>query len=389
MRRVLAVLGAAVVALLLVAPVARADESIPGGSWEGSALDAGPGSVATGSYRLSGAFRRRAFDNRRVEVTVAATPARLGPCAINPVVLPWATTPTAFDVTLSIPCNGTYTVSATAQTTDDNALRGHESAVLDRPVKVAAPAPTVTGVDATADGRTVTVTWDDMRGAAPDLAAYVVERKVGDAAFDELAVVDAGTLTYEDAALPASGGEASYRLRSVRPSPDGDKVSAASDADATEFAAAPTGDAGAGGDTGDSGSTGGAGSDGGAGASAAGGSGSANPDATGSAGSSASGSRARVKPPRVFSGTFLPPLLRPIARPAAPTTSTTVDGGFDEALPYEQRPADPVESGGAMASIFTDGAPGKGMVIPVATALVLAVWAFHLRVLARAARPVR
>jgi hypothetical protein len=40
-----------------------------------------------------------------------------------------------------------------------------------------------------------------------------------------------------------------------------------------------------------------------------------------------------------------------------------------------------------MASVYTEGNAGRGMVIPVATALVMALWAVHLRMLARASRP--
>jgi len=79
-------------------------------------------------------------------------------------------------------------------------------------------------------------------------------------------------------------------------------------------------------------------------------------------------------------------------RPAAQTiTSTTVDPGYDGVLPYGARsgsnaPAGSDEDG--VSSITSSEEPRRGMVIPVATALVLAIWAFHLRVLARAARPI-
>ena len=88
-----------------------------------------------------------------------------------------------------------------------------------------------------------------------------------------------------------------------------------------------------------------------------------------------------------ITGSFLPPLLRPSASVQVPTT---VDDGFSDQLPYdasEPGEDDPVLPDDELASIFTDGAAGRGMAIPVATALVLAVWAFHLRFLARASRP--
>jgi hypothetical protein len=391
MRRALAVVATVVAAFLLLAPAARAAESIPSGNWAGSSLNAGPSKVEVGSYQLSGTFRRGL--DRQVEVTVSASPAGSGACAVKPTKLPWANTPRSFNVTLAIPCNGTYTLVAKAATTDDNFFLPHDEASLDRQVKVAAPAPTVTGVEATAEGRAITVSWDDMVGAAPDLAGYVVERKIGDGDFEELATADAATLSYDDTALPAAAGEATYRVFATRPSPDGDKVSAASDEAATPFVAAPrtTDSSGTGSDTGT-----GTGSGTGTGTASGNpsptdGFGSTGPDGQPVAGGSGTsgGSRGRVSPPKVFSGTFLPPLLRPASQ-AIQTTPTTADPGYEDALPYgdrEQGAEDPVLPSDGMASIFTDGQPGRGMAIPVATALVLLVWALHLRMLARAARP--
>ncbi len=232
---------------------------------------------------------------------------------------------------------------------------------------------------ATEDARTVTVTWDDMSGAAPDLTGYTVERKVDDGVFKELATPDAHTQSYEDTTLPDMGGDATYRIFATRPSPSGDKVSAASDTAAISFADAPPGStttttdasngtSATGGSAGSSNESGGAGE-----------------QAATAGGSPAGGSRAGVSPPHVFSGTFLPPLLRPASQTIS--TTTTLDTGFNESLPYEKGAENPVLPKDAMASIVTDGQPGRGMAIPVATALVLAIWAVHLRMLARAARP--
>jgi hypothetical protein len=386
MRRTLAVLAAATAVVLVTAPASFAAESIPSGSWAGSSLDAGPATVEVGSYRLNGAFRR-GFD-RQVEVTISATPAGSGPCAISPTTLPRANTPRGFGVTLTIPCNGIYTVIASAVTTDNNLFLQPESASLDRRVTVAAPPPVVTGVTATASGRSVTVKWNDMIGGAPDLSGYAVERKIGTGVYKPLASPPAGTESYVDSDLPASAGTATYRVFATRPSPDGAKVSAASDEAATPFVAAPqstTSTTAAGGDPASGGAA--------AGADGSGSPASADGTGTGPGGQPASGgsgaARARVNPPQVFAGTFLPPLLRPITS-AGPTTSTTADPGYEDALPYgarEQGAEDAVVPNDGMASIFTNGQPGRGMAIPVATALVLLVWALHLRMLARAARP--
>jgi hypothetical protein len=386
MRRILTALAGGAAAVVLTAPAALAGDAISSGSWTGSRLDAGPGTVAVGSYHLSGIFDRGV--DRQVEVTVSAAPAGSDACAINALKLPWANTPRTFDVTLAIPCNGTYTLVATAVTTDDNVFRPHDQASLDRTVTVAAPPPVVTGVDATDDGRIITVTWDDMVAGAPDLSGYIIERQIGTGDFEQLDTVAADTQTYEDSDLPTAGGEATYRLFAVRPSPDGERVSASSDEAATKFASTSHsttntttgGDAGGTGGSTNPGPTDGLGGTG--------------PDGqpTSGGGSSSGASHARTSAPRTFSGTFLPPLLRPASQAVRPaTTPTTADTGYEDALPYGEREQgeDPAESAGGMASIFTNGTPGRGMAIPVATALVLAVWAMHLRMLARAARPTR
>ena len=74
------------------------------------------------------------------------------------------------------------------------------------------------------------------------------------------------------------------------------------------------------------------------------------------------------------------------------SSESAVDGGFDETLPYDVAepgrpeavvPADQVEAAGPLI-----GTSGRGLAIPIATALLLAVWAVHIRYLARASRPV-
>jgi hypothetical protein len=77
---------------------------------------------------------------------------------------------------------------------------------------------------------------------------------------------------------------------------------------------------------------------------------------------------------------FFPPLLAPPA-----------DTGFSEELPFGDR--EPGEQDAALpddelaSGPLSERLPGRGLVVPVATGLVLAVWALHLRFLARAAQP--
>ncbi|MGQ0831860.1 MAG: hypothetical protein ACT4OV_09295 [Microthrixaceae bacterium] len=377
MRRTVIAAGAALFALVGLAQTALAAESINSGAWSGSALNAGPAGVEVGFYNLTGTFRRNI--GRTVQVTVSADPAGVDACAIAPVTLPAGGTPRGFNATLTIPCNGTYTLVARAITTDDNAILTADSATLDRVVTVAAPAPTVTGFDAVSDGRSVSLVWDDARGAAPDLSGYVVERKLGTDEFAELARLGADQQTYVDADLPDAGGEVTYRVFSTRPSPSGELTAASSDELVTTYDDAPA--------TTTTGKGGSGGTGGGSGGGAGDGTGGGGTGGDGSGGAGSGRTSRRVSPPRVFSGSFLPPLLRPATQTIV-TTPTTADTGFNESLPYERRAQDPLLPKDAMASVFSDGKPGKGMAIPVATALVLAIWAVHLRLIARAARPV-
>lgn len=365
---------------------AAAAESISSGPWAGSALAGGPTTVEASSYNLGGVFRRSNFD-RQVAITVSASPSGSGSCKVAPVEFTPASTPRSFSAPLAIPCNGIYSLVATAVTTDNNAFLQPESVTLSRTVRVVAPAPTVTGVNAAGSGRSVTVTWDNMQPRAADLSGYVVERQIGSGPFDVIATPSASSQSMTDRNLPAEGGTATYRVSSLRSSPDGTLTSPASAGASASFDAVPTttttGGSAAGGDGG-SGGTDGSGSGGtGSGSSSGGGT---TGGAGGTPGRPASG-RDRVTAPRVFAGTFLPPLLRPAAE-TIQTTPTTADPGFDEELPFGDRELgaeDPVLPNDAMASILTDGESGRGLVIPMGTALVLAMWAVHLRLLARAA----
>jgi len=66
---------------------------------------------------------------------------------------------------------------------------------------------------------------------------------------------------------------------------------------------------------------------------------------------------------------FGPPLLSP------------PEDGFEDRLPFADE-----EPGGAEA-VPPGAGPGRGLVIPFATGLVMAVWALNLRALSRLARP--
>jgi len=383
MRRAIAVLGGAVLALVVLTPSGWAGEQISGGNWDGSALEGGATTTTANAYALRGTFRHN--PNRPIKVTVSTNPVGEGACATSRVTLPTANTPQSFEATLSIPCNGVYTIVAAAVTTENNAFFPPESASLDRRVAVSAPAPVVTGVTADGDGRSIEVRWDDMTAAAPDVSSYVVQRQLNNGGFVHLANVNVSRQSFVDNDLPDEGGDAAYQVLSVRPAPDGEKRSAASTAASASYpdAPSPTTTRGTGGDS--SGGSDGSGDGGSTDGGTTGSGGSTGASGDGTAPGSAGGAPPTVGAPRVFSGTFLPPLLRPATQSI--TTPTTLDTGFADTLPYTEGAPERALPGDSLASITSDGDVGRGMVIPIATALVLAVWAVHLRMLARAARP--
>jgi hypothetical protein len=237
---------------------------------------------------------------------------------------------------------------------------------LDTHVPVRLPAPTVTNLVATAAGHKVNLAWDDMRGAAPDLAGYRVERSIGGGSFTAVQTVGPEAASFTDTTLPNGGGKADYQVVALRPFV---ADAAPSNASAATFAAAPAGSA--------AGGTGGTGA-GGTGTGGTGGGGVAG--GGGGAGRPGISSGTGIRVPRVGtpSRNFFPPLLAPPA----------IDTGFNEELPFDE--AEPGEE--ALADSLADDSgsplPGRGLAVPVAIGLVLAAWALHLRFLARASRPV-
>jgi hypothetical protein len=392
MRAPLAALAAAAAAALVLAgPSVQAQDS-GSSAWDGSTITV-PASSSSGSVHVEARFVRNPSRSVRITVHTDGQPPAGCVVPVDAGSGP-APTPATWSTELGFGCNGTYTITATARTTDDSPLRSADSASRATTVAIAMPAPTVTGVLATSEGRAITVTWNDMRAAAIDLSGYVVTRQVGSGPEVEVATVGPDQTAFVDDALPPEGGEATYSVASTRPSPERRLTSQSTSSEATPFVADPSQtDPGDGttdpgttdpGDGTTPGTTPGGGTPGAQGPGTPGA-----PGAPGTPGAGAGGRPgASVRAPRLgISGSFLPPLLRPSLSLQPPTTA---DEGFSEELPYgDQEPGaeDPVLPDDELASAFSGGAAGRGMAIPVATALVLAVWAFHLRFLARASRP--
>lgn len=390
-RRARRTLVTAAAALVALASAAGAAERVPDGQrWGGSRVDrpAPMTDPAARTVTITGNLRDNGLLIPRPKVTATFAAPAPGCPGIGDLSLAVHGTTVAtnrgYSGSTDLPtdaCNGSYRVAVQ--------IDGVER--LDTVLIVDLPAPEVTGVTATPDqdGRRITVAWEDARGRAADLEGYTVERRIGSGEFQPVAALAADATTYVDQDLPASGGEATYRVISHRPSPSGPRVSAASSSEPTRFEPGPADAPGNGGATGGGGGgetgagTGGSGSGGGDGAGDG-------PAGSGTApGPLRGGSTSRVRPPRTgVSRSFLPPLGGPRVSPDQ-VTPTTLDDGYDEELPYD--PIDgPLEAevpDDELAGFFTERAPGQGMVVPVATALVLAVWAMHLRALARAGRP--
>jgi hypothetical protein len=281
---------------------------------------------------------------------------------------------------LTTTCNGEYAVTVTAtrqarscgilgcspwaSTSDVHTLSGT--------LAVRAPAPPVAGATATqGSGRSVVIGWTPAVDAPPDFLGYRVERVSASGDTVTIATIDDRTASsVVDDEPPAEGGTTTYHVYGRRAAPGGEVGSAATST-STEVTPLP----GGGGGDGD-------GDDGGSDGDPDGGSPGGGPGVTSPGGRSPSisGGPGSVRAPRVGS---------PSRRLFPPLASPAVDAGFEETLPFEAEPgdADPVLPDDELASSgFTDVA-GRGLVIPVATALLMAVWAFHLRYLARAARP--
>lgn len=364
-----AVLGAG----LLAGGPAAAQDAVPEG-W-GASHATVEGNRLHGVMQRDGQWPLQPW--RPYTVTVRFTVARPSDlpaeCAVPEIPAPApAATRVPFDVTPIFECNGAYPVAITG-----TADGGGGTATLNRTIQVAMPAPAVTGVEVALDGEAIDITWDDMTPQVKDLTGYQVTRQV-DAGEPEVVVEvprspDGSIATSaRDEELPDEGDVLTYEVVAVRngtgpgPAEQGSRAAITREGEVVEPA---TPDPGSGpGGTGEGSAAGGGGAGG------------------------ANDGRARptrVNPPRVSTGTFRPPpftAAMPGGRSSSPGAG---DPGYDQDLPYNavDGPLDAERPDDELAAFFNGEGAGRGMAIPIATALVLAVWAFHLRVLARAAKP--
>jgi hypothetical protein len=261
-------------------------------------------------------------------------------------------------------CNGTYDVEVTATADVPGAVTPQStSAPLEADgvvLSLAAPSPAAVAVDA--NGDQVTVRWQAPPAWAgtppPDAAGYRVRRALGDGPATTLAdALWVGETTFVDGATAGiAPGRYRYEVVALRSGARGETL-------ASEPAAAEV-DLGTPSTTATSGST----------------------SPAGAAGAGAAGSAVpRVGPAGSGAVVAQPP-------PVAPTLpSAEVDTGFEPELDYPDvelgAPAAEVPDDAGLFSVVSDDPVGAGILVPGAVALCLAVWAGHLRHLARRATP--
>jgi hypothetical protein len=259
----------------------------------------------------------------------------------------------SFEVPVAATCNGTYTVGAVIR--HDRSPSFTQATTT---IRVARPAGKPAQVSASRSERgTVALTWHAPEdGLPPDFTGYRVRRTVGDVS-ERIADGTDDTHLVDDPGLQP-GQAVTYEVMTLRDGPDGTTIASEP---ATAGVGLPDPNRPGGDDAGD----------GGPGGAAAG------------SGPGTGGAPRVARPATGSRGPSVPALPRP-------ATPTTLDTGFGETLPFDldrvEGPEDPVLPDNGFASLLYDEEAGAGLLVPGATAAVLAVWAMHLRYLNRLAK---
>jgi hypothetical protein len=257
----------------------------------------------------------------------------------------------SFEIPVVATCNGTYTVGAVIR--NDSSPTPTQATTT---IRVARPAePPAQATASRAEDGTVALVWSaPADGLPPDFTGYRVLRTVGDVSkriVDD--TLDTDLVDHPDL---QPGQTATYEVMTLRSGPDGTTIASAPATATVELPGPEQPD-----DTAD-GEPGGGAAD---------------------AGSGTGGQPRVARPATGNRGPSVPALPRP-------TTPTTLDTGFGETLPFDldrvEGPEDPVLPDDGFASLLYDEEAGAGLLVPGATAAVLAVWAMHLRYLNRLAK---
>jgi hypothetical protein len=260
----------------------------------------------------------------------------------------------SFATPIAFPCNGTYHVVTRACTDVLLQPRCDAAAPPANPnpdrwltmtavVDVVVAPGRVSGLTVKQTGRTATLSWQPPAASPPDLVGYIVERASSGAPYEVRTTTR--TTTFADA-LPESGGALRWRVRAQRAAPGKPVTGDAAAAEVVSLEVAPVP--------------------------------SALPPAA------AAASTTGVTPRRTTGSARTRTTTR-----NRPTTATTLDTGFDERLPYELdgEGDDPVIADEQSAATVHQGQDANaGLAVPIAAAMVLAVWGAHLRRLTKLAR---
>ncbi len=397
MRRLLAGAGAAGLALILAAPMAAQADTVPT-AWSNSKSTTDT-SVSSGAFDITAEFRRAHPFLSSTEFSVhtyLTIPSGLASgCGSAGNKLELTTTGSEVSdgvytsrASAAVTCNGRYSILIDGQMVnkgnkkaiDDGAQLTPTVAVKMRPANV----PSAHA--AFGDGK-VALSWDPVQDKTPDFLGYQVQI----AKDDDWKTVEGGELGRDSRSLggraPDAGPEAVYRVRARRDGPDGDVYSAdAAETDKITIPTTSTTTPGSPPPTNPDGTP--STTPGGAGGS--GGSGSGTGSGSGSGGTGRKGRSFDPLPAGIVGvGTKAPRIGAPVSG-NVPGLLTDPDSGYKQELDYgDQQLAGGEDDGDGLSSFTYEDGGGRGMAVPVATGLVLAAWAFHLRYLARAAKPAK
>jgi hypothetical protein len=377
-------------------------------AWAGSRLHApfetGNHTTDQGEITVTGRFRFTR--DMRLEVTVTLGPTTpLGPGCTHdrPGALPASPQPAeelrvdyAFaSPGLPVPCNGRYRVTAVARAHPggDEQLGDPvaTSPELSADLRVAAPPPDVTGLQVTQRADSVVLAWEPLAAPPPDLLGFEIQRAAPDGEPATVASVGAGRRGWTDGSPPRPAVGVTYRVVAVRAGADGadgPPVRSVTPAVASVAAAPERPAAGEDRIGGNAGPV-------------------LPPDgplgrilSRDRAPSYAAPTRPRIPAPladriggRAGTGARSPGPAGPGAATGGPDRAgagTSEDTGYDETLPYDPEPGerDAVVPPGAEALQYLgDRDDGVALLTPFAVALMLAVWAAHLRYFGRLGRP--
>ncbi|MDP1818819.1 MAG: fibronectin type III domain-containing protein [Acidimicrobiales bacterium] len=376
--RVLAGFAAVGLGVVLVAPSSHAAENPP--AYEGSRVTT-PSTTSDPAPMITAEIVRRYNDtvgSLTVETEVTPPAGLAEGCTTDEkpetVAKAGPQDHTAYtSAPLTVSCNGTYEFLITAEF--NPTIGFGDRAEFPGEITVAAPPPPVAGVTHfVGEDRKASLSWTPAASVSPDFLGYRVERQTADGKYITVKDLPRGEKTFTDPEPIPEGGEVVYRVRGRRAAPTGEVLSESGDRVTAKVGAGST-------STTVPGTPAPGGTDGGVGGPTGG-----TTPSTGRGGGSRGGPRVTGRA-RGLTGIGVRVPSANSARADFPDLEIA-DEGFDEELPFDdglagEEPSDQDD----LASLLYEEEEGRGMAVPVAIGTVMAAWAFHLRFLARAARP--